>query len=718
MQSATDKLLDFFNSATQLRFLIPIYQRHYAWREEQCEQLWTDLTLAHNYPANKNYFIGSIITQGNAVNADKIIIDGQQRLTTFSLFFLALTQHFKQVPGTNNPTLAMLNAYLSIDKNYLANPTDRPYRLCPASDDDRIAFDHLIEGKALINDSQITKNFLYFAHKIQASQWQLQDFWDVLQRLTIVHIKIEGNDDAQAIFESLNATGAQLTEADKLRNYLLISASNDENEMNQLYHKWLDIETAITVADLSNFVKDYLTMKKSSSKNLVREKEVYNQYKNYAHSKGGQKQIDLLNDLYYFAILYRNLVHHSFGTGDIDLRIKQLNQLQSRVTYPFLMAFFDYAQQTALSLQEQVKVLDLLANFWGRRIICAYPSSAITTICRTLHNDILEQLKSTTGYTYSEVMKYMLLQKTGTSKFPNDAEVRLNFATRSIYQIPAQYRLFIMERLENLTLKPQKDIEGLIQSHQISIEHIMPQELSPNWKKDLGDDWERIQNTYEHTMANLTFTAYNSNLGNETFEKKLKHTDSAMGAYIGYKSGYFRLNQTVMDCKQWGETELQQRQEALVNDLFNLWPMPTTTFQPIVQVGAKMSLNNSTTSFTNKRLKAFYFDGVKYDVVSWKEMLLQICQLLYAQNKDIMETICANDRNSCRNSCHNKADGYTEFMTGKEVRANCSTHDKIVTLKGLFKDFGLAYDKLEFEFRPTTDSDNAEESNDAELPLS
>ena len=329
---------------------------------------------------------------------------------------------------------------------------------------------------------------------------------------------MEFGDNPQLIFESLNSCGKDLEEADKVRNYLLMSLSSEQQE--EYYKKyWAEIESC-TDDEPTMFIRDYLTIK---TKLISKITDLYFDFKTF-DEKNSIPREELLIEMLKYAKYYKQSTKGCTGDEKIDRKFKQLSNIGSSVCMPFYLQFLEYANDNKLSSEEVYKVLDIVENYWARRIICAYPANVMSKTFAILHSDILriinEHSKRETPLesSYSELIKYVLLKKQGNAIFPKDSEIDKNFPTRQIYKIPIDYRYFLFERMENENSKEGDDtIVSRMKKNQITIEHIMPQTLNQKWKDSLGENWEDIHETYLHTFANLTLTCllYTSDAADE-----------------------------------------------------------------------------------------------------------------------------------------------------------------------------------------------------------
>lgn len=407
-------------------------------------------------------------------------------------------------------------------------------------------------------------------------------------------------------------------------------------EQDDLYTRFWNPIEEFTKYDPSSFVRDYLTMKQGKIGRIDKIYFIFKEYAETANIDGAT----LLEDMHHYAKIYSQVDNAKVGTDKLNRKLNQLRTLDSTIAYPFFMAFFDYATKVGLAETEIYQVLDVIEAYWARRIICNLPSNALNKVFATLHRDVLNHVNRSSDETspsYIDVLKYVLLKKGRSSVFPSDEEVKGDFKTRQVYKMPVNARMFILERMENQDNNERHDVVKELTEKNITIEHIMPQTLSDKWKATLGEDWERIHEQYLHTMANLTLTGYNSQYSNLTFIEKRDMEK-------GFKDSAFRLNNSVKSCEQWTETELKARQKELQNVFMRLWPMPTTSFEPLSREAESASLDDEYYEFTGKKLQAYMLHGVRYTVNTWKEMLIQVCGHILIEKRSTIEWLCANEK--------------------------------------------------------------------------
>lgn len=691
MKGDAQPLIKFFDGSDK-RFIIPLYQRNYDWKEENCEQLFQDLIKLHESD-RKSHFFGSIVSSIQSGTEDRYIIDGQQRITTVSLMLIAMVNAKKE--GLIEADDAKLVE--KIFKRYLVDEyqeNERKVKLKPIKKDMQ-AFDALLykPKDQYIKESNVTRNYDFFFDKIINCGLTLDELFETIKKLEVINIRLDEDDDPQLIFESLNSTGLDLSEADKIRNYLLMSLAPAEQD--NLYSRFWNPIEEFTKYDPSSFVRDYLTMKQGKIGRIDR---IYFIFKEYAENAGISRAA-LLEDMHHYARIYSQIDNAQVGTEKLNRKLNQLRTLDSTIAYPYFMAFFDYTSKEGLSENEIYRVIDVVEAYWARRIICNLPSNALNKVFATLHRDVMNHIsKAGNEPSYIDVLTYVLLKKGRSSVFPTDEEVAGDFISRQVYKMPANQRMFILERMENRDNNERHDVVKELTEKNITIEHIMPQTLSDEWKTALGDEWERIHQQYLHTMANLTLTGYNSQYSNLTFIKKRDMEK-------GFKDSAFRLNNYVKSCEQWTEVELKQRQLELLQVFMNLWPMPATSFEVTKQEAESASLDEEDFEFTGKKLQAYILHGVRYTVNTWKEMLVQVCGHLLLEKRSTLEWLCANEKSGF----HTMPESWRrELAPNMYVWTDNSTATKISILNGMFAECNIPTSELVFEFRSDQEGEDEE----------
>jgi uncharacterized protein with ParB-like and HNH nuclease domain len=612
MKAGENKLIRFLEGHDK-NFVIPVYQRNYDWNKENCKQLFNDLkdVIKNN---RKSHFFGSIVYIYNEENDDGqefIIIDGQQRITTLTLLMLALLHELEEdLENTEVDRELIRNEYLIGKYNKQEKVKLKPIK------NDNIAFKALF--KNIPEDflpSNITNNYLYFRDMIKKEILSLSEIFSAIKKLDVVEIRLKSSeDDPQLIFESLNSTGLDLSEADKVRNFVLMRLGAQKQE--EYYEKYWNKIEILTKYNVSNFLRDYITFKDRKAPN---KSKVYFAFKEYILSSSDFNIEAILQDLLKFAKYYNSIIESSHTKPEIRNVLGYLNKLDMTVAYPFLLELFDDYNNNLLNDHNLEEILSIIESFIVRRVVCDVPTNALNKLFMTLGRDI----KKFEDYDdkYVEIFKYILSQKRASQRFPNDEEVREKMILKDIYNTNAKNKLHIFDRLENYNNRERVDLQRLLDDNLLSIEHIMPQTLSIIWKNDLGENFELTHSKYLHTIGNLTFTAYNSELSNKAFEEKKR----IKGGFIESK---LFLNDFIKDQNSWGEETILKRARLLIEKSIEIWPSSKTDYENERDVENTYSLDDEN-NFTGEKIKYFQFLGQDTNVDNWRDFFQQICFILF-----------------------------------------------------------------------------------------
>ncbi len=690
------------------RFIIPLYQRNYDWKEQHCRQLFDDLMDLHNTPSRTNHFFGSIVSRQMKLSSDEMyLIDGQQRITTVSLLLIALYNAAKAGDISYEKDITLEKIW----RKYLVDEfiqTERKVKLKPIKND-MAAFDALLYKKEseYISNSNVTKNYRLFYNWATTSGLSVEEILASIEKLIVIDIRLNEDDDPQLIFESLNSTGKDLEEADKIRNYLLMALSPEEQEKYYANY-WNKIEE-YTAYKPTLFIRDYLTIK---TRVISRIDDLYNIFKCYVKDNMISRK-EILADMLPYAEYNYRILNSTTNNKSLNKILSHLATIDSTIGQPFYIAFLKHAEENNISAFEITKVFSLIENYWARRIICNAPTNTLNKVFSTLHYDIMRiiekqrRINPEESISYSDVLIYFLLQKQGTAYFPKDAYLWEQFQTRQIYYIPASYKYFLFERLENLDNVEEIDVVNMMKEGRATIEHILPQTLNSEWKQALGENAESIQEKYLHTFANLTLTGYNTNYSNHSFaEKKTGYVDRKGTKIYGFNDSSFHLNNFLKQCDKWTEEELLQRQEILFKKFLYLWPLPTTDFvaqEPTDIIDFDTDDNRQL--LTGRKIYAYEFRGQKSGKFNdWVDMLVDICAKVYNINPAMTKELCRTNGNFSAVD-KSASSAYKKFAEGCWVWKSNSTWTKWGIIRQLFDAVNIPYSDLRFELVPQREDD-------------
>ena len=694
MNGNAQKLIKYLDGASK-RFIIPVYQRNYDWKMEHCKQLYDDLVkiIRQN---RKSHFFGSIVSvqSESGTMEEFLIIDGQQRLTTISLLLLAiyhLLSSGKMVSRDHQLTDKILKKYL-IDEY---EPEEKRIKLKPIKNDQKafgILFD---QDEEYIPDSNLTINYRYFYDRIQHGELDIDELFDAICKLEIINISLNHEDNPQLIFESLNSTGLNLSEGDKIRNYILMGLPNDQQT--KFYEKYWNRIESYTDYDVSSFVRDYLSIKQQSTPNM---NSVYPTFKKYVEDAEVADIEPLLKDLLEYAKRYTFLIKGGHSDERLNSCIYRLNRLSTSITRPFLLEVIRLSESGALTADELIEVFHFTESYLFRRAICDLPTNALNKIFLLLHREIIRFDGDESHYV--EKFKYALLSKRERTRFPSDEEFAECMSTRNIYGMNPKNKLYLFERLENSETSETKDVWGHLDRGEYSIEHIMPQHLTAAWIVSLGDNYEAIHTNWLHRLANLTLTAYNSCYSNSPFAEKrdMPH---------GFKDSGLRINQWVGRKEQWGLPELEERDQLLKNTVIGIWSYPTSNYHPQKKQMDAIALDEDVI-LTGRVLSKYSFKGAEQPVASWADMYQQVITMLHSENKAVLTKLAVSQDPAVDLSLHfsmspTSFNSCRQIDTDLYVWTGTDTQYKINNLRKIFAIFDVPESELVFYLK---DEDNSE----------
>lgn len=555
MKADATTLLRFFEENQNNQFVIPIYQRLYSWKKEQCEQLWDDIIKTGGNDQIEGHFIGSIlyVLDGNTPSSPLLIIDGQQRLTTITLLLIALRNHL------NDEDEFLEKFSRKKVESYLINSNkdgDKKFRLILSeSDKDTLLF--LIDKNKREPSEpslKIVENFKLFEKWINENTDKLETIFKGLEKLMIVWIALKKEkDDPQLIFESMNSKGIELTQADLIRNYIVMETEIEKQEgfYNQ-YWRAMEEDFKQNETLFSQFVRHYLTIKTGKTPN---EKRVYGAFKDYRQKKGIEIE-DLLKDLQKYCGYFCQIAFKKEADKDLNKALSFLVDLEMDVVYPLLLELYSDYKDGVLSKQDFIPIIYLTESYICRRAVCGLGTNSLNKVFPFVTKKINKD-----QYLESIEVHFLSLEKT-TGKFPKDSEFKDSFITKELYHPKKTEKVFnFLKRLENF------DTKEPVNTQECTIEHIMPKTLNWEWERDLGENFKAIHEKYLHTIGNLTLTGYNSEYSNKPFKEKRDMEN-------GFKQSSLKLNQSLKDLEVFGEKEIEKRANDLADWALEIWTYP------------------------------------------------------------------------------------------------------------------------------------------------
>ncbi len=574
MKATETNFLKFLQGTKQ--FIIPIYQRTYSWRISECQQFWDDILRIAQDEQIPAHFLGSVVYVGKDIYhvssvAQMLVIDGQQRLTTLFLLLAGLGEALEAQGNEQRSVITrrkICNYYL-----FNADESDNAHYKLLLTQNDKNTLISILEGSEEPEHSspRLKENYLFFKEQIGQNQVSLSILYEGISKLIIVDISLEQKDNPQLIFESLNSTGMDLSQADLIRNYVLMGLDNEEQV--ELYRKyWNPMEQSFgqtqSVALFNRFMRDYLTIRTGDIPNMDK---VYATFKSYYQNKTHIPIEEIVADIFRFSKYFTRMML----AREKDMEIKQcfddIKTLEVNVVYPFLLEVYGDYEQQLLPRADFISILRLIETYVFRRLICGIPTHGLNKIFATLAREIEKDH-------YLESVQAIFLQRSGGARFPHDEEFQSAFVVKDIYNSPSRIRHYLLSKLENHKRKERVVID------EYTIEHILPQNphLSETWREELGSAaWQETQRKYIHTIGNLTLTAYNSEMSDHPFREKRDKAE------VGLAYSPLHLNAGLGQVAHWNAEAIELRAQRLVERAFQIWELPELTAEQVNVYGLR-----------------------------------------------------------------------------------------------------------------------------------
>lgn len=600
MQAKETKLQDIIEGTKQ--YIIPLFQRTYSWTNKEWDILWRDLIELCESENPRTHFIGSIVNMPTVSVPEGVakflLIDGQQRLTTIFILLILLRNKAKE---NQNQEFSE-----EINNTLLVNPYKKDndfFKLMPTQID-RDTYKNLINEKPNDMDDQLTRAYNFFDKKLKQVQIEYEKIKKIITSyFSVVSIVLDVDDNPYLVFESLNAKGRPLTQADLIRNYFFMRIHMDMQD--EVYNEyWQPMQTTLN-DNLTEYIRHYLMR----DGNIIKQNDVYYTLKERVSPTNA---IDYLKELKKFSVYYQRLIYPEFEPEeDLQKYFRGLNRIEVTTAYPLLLNFYgDYAENK-ISKTDFVAILKTIENYLIRRFVCNVPTNQLNKIFPIVY----PQLCAKHSDNFVEGIK-TLLQSRG---YPKDNEFYSRFKEAKFYgagdrQIKTKLILETFE--ENFAHKESVPFDNL------TIEHIMPQTLSEWWQNHLGEEWEETHELFLHTIGNLTLSAYNTELSNDDFITKKQR----------YNESHLELNKYFFPISSWTRTEIEKRAEVLGKEALKIWSY----------FGQDNSVSSDLKEVTGTTPTSLKILGQKFQVHTWRDVLEQTLNTVADLEPEKFEVIAHN----------------------------------------------------------------------------
>lgn len=608
MQARSRSIFDIFDS--KKRYLVPLFQRQYVWsREVQWEPLWEDIKSKACAKLDNQevppHFLGALVldqvrTYGNAVPSH-IIIDGQQRLTTFQIFLATLRNICRNLDDHRHAE--ELNRYI-LNTGIMENEQIEQFKVWPTKMDQSQFSDVIMSistedllGKHTRSRPKMIEAYIFFSGSIneylrddqytQDSMTKLETLYQALRTdLEVVTIELEGNDDAQVIFETLNARGEPLLPSDLLRNYLFMRAAQNEESQDFLYEKYWEQfdhhfwkkeekQGRLKRPRIDLFMQHFLQVKRMHEINIGR---MFQEYKNWVKEDTPYKNVeDELIDLDKYAAIYRKFLDPNVSNR-FGLFAWRLRELDVTTIYPLLLYII---AETTLEDSEFIGIITDLESYLVRRLVCEKTTKNYNKVFQQIMRDL--QKSSVSQRSLQNILTAM---KGDAVNWPNDQEFNEAWISKSAYEKFKPKKVELLLRAIEDSLHSDLTERIAIQSS-LTIEHVMPEKWYEKWPLSDGTsakEWVKwfIDKTEENQKKLELVTSRNAliqTFGNLTLLTRNLNSSVSNDVYSNKKpdiirQSALRLNTYFHDIDAWDEAAIRQRGQTLFEVAKRIWPHP------------------------------------------------------------------------------------------------------------------------------------------------
>lgn len=622
---ANELPINNFLQAPNVQFVIPVYQRNYDWTISECRQLVSDI-INVEVEDRGTHFIGSIVfihegTYSTSEVKELVIIDGQQRLTTINILYVALYRYAKE-NNLEKDSDMLYNMFLV--NQYVQNESSK--LKLKQTDNNSLAFKAIMNGTENQFDSysNVIENFNFFKEVIEENNFN--SILNGLKRLIFVEISLErGKDDPQRIFESLNSTGLDLSQSDLIRNFILMDL--EPREQNRIFQNiWNPIEDNARnlikqKSAVSDYIRDYLTLK---NKKIPNKSKVYLEFKKMYTDKEDEKYYQELENIKSLSVHYKKLINpHTVSDPELKRELEYISRLEINVAFPFLLQIFEDAENGIIDKSTLIDILKLVQSFTWRRFVVGLPTNALNKIFMTLYSEV--EIED-----YYNSIAIALLKKKGSGKFPSNAELESALKDKDLYNIKAKNRNYMFEMLENFNNREYVNTSN----ENITIEHIFPRTPNEEWSNSLSsEDFILFKDKLVNTIGNLTLSGNNGALSNKSFIKKKEM--NANDGEQGYTFSRLWLNSYIKTINEWNLEKYSERFELIFNRFKSIWHYPEVEIPAEEDESTEVSISNIEDS-SNKKLEYFIFEDSKIEEEAVTQMFYYVLKKLYDKNPQLL----------------------------------------------------------------------------------
>lgn len=679
------------------KIIIPLYQRNYDWKRQNCKQLLDDIErLAKDSDSSKKHFTGAIIYTNDGLS--HVIIDGQQRITTVQLLLLALRDLISSgeltITDSDNASLIRL----------LIGKKEKVLELCGNDD---VAFKSLFDGKwnddwskEEYGSTNIWKNYNYLKDELRKIDY-VNDVGDkmidAIQRLWVVPIELKEKDDPQAVFESINTTGVKLSDSDRIRNYMMMNHSKDIQK--KIYDEyWKVIEKELGDDAIEQFFVDYLksvTFTKVQTSNNGAYQTFKKQFSRVKEE--GPEKWAVFDHIRDSAKLYHNILTNTiadYSSSEASRAIRYINHMELKVCYPFILNLLNAQKSNELSKEAVANSILIIETYLERRQAAKFPTNALNSMFFSLYKSV-SNLPGDAPF--DDKLAYYLNTKTNNLKNPSDEDIKAVLPTRDIYNTRKDCEV-ILAIADYVNRDSPEILDKVGKEEGYTIDHVLPQNPNETWYSEYPN-LDDVKKKYLNTIGNLTFTTYNSNFGNESFQYRLNVET------IGYKNSPLHINEYLKKQTKWSEEQIVTRANIIVNDFLTNRPIISSNgYSPRNDDEIEISLDEDLDVLTNTTILGYRFADEQFvqtgnAVKTYLSILRRLCSDYPDQFAEWAESPVTTGYASCIHTKQNDEGSYGELASGIFIWKSMSNHDKFNILKKIMEDLEVDTHELFIRYK-------------------
>ena len=616
----SDSVIDHFFIGRIIK--IPVYQRNYSWDKSNCKQLFDDIEALMNNESKKHFF-GSIIYMIDQDTDERVIIDGQQRLTTIAILLAAMRDSCEKgvIQSRKEKFVEKITDKLFDDGEVILHTVEK----------DKVAYDDLIRKKKADSTTNVGSNYLYFMRRIEEMKGHTADDLNrAIERLQVmvITLNLADGDNPQAVFDSINSTGKNLEEGDRIRNLILM---NLDLRTQNYYHSeyWVEIEN--NVSDLSSFFRDYLTVVTGK---IPKKDDTYQSFKEYQSNISREEYEDFLKEVREYSDIYRKIINNNLDeiSKMASILMFHVNHIDANVVYPFLMrVMYEHRHNPEYVTTEDVQnVLSTIENYLVRRLICSFQSNAMNSVFSNIYKTVVNmpgEAKFADKFTRS------ILLRTGTARYPRDAEIMDCLDTLNIYD-RRKLCTIVLSAIEHNN-RDTEDTLLRVSKKELTVEHVMPQKISERWIADLGPNAEQTHENWVNKLGNLTLTGYNSEYSNRPYSEKRE-----LETY-GFKYSGLKLNEYMRNSEIWTAEQMAERHQLLIDRFVKVMPELTSPYiPPAIDKEEQLSVYDDWSEMWGNKICGYVLDGIRTDCKNAGDTFEKLIKELYERDPDTFLEQC------------------------------------------------------------------------------